>query len=260
LEAKLAFEAYSRKYNVKIYHYHADNGRFADNAFIQSVQKSGQSISYCAFNAHYQNGIAEKKIQDLQVQARKSILHAKSRWPEAINLHLWPYALRDANEVMITVPDLEDGTSKLERFSSSKVAPNLKDRHVLFAPTYVLHSRLAANQHYPKWETRSRLGINLGKSPNHARNVHLVLSLETGLVSPQFHVSVDDFFKTTRPSAGNPKSESNWQTLSGIHRFKHKQPNRPTSTTTAFNPTPRDANPTQPNPTAIEDTFDYSDD
>jgi hypothetical protein len=31
LEAKAAFEAYSKSLSVRIQHYHADNGRFADN-------------------------------------------------------------------------------------------------------------------------------------------------------------------------------------------------------------------------------------
>eukprot|EP00978_Attheya_sp_CCMP212_P037948 scaffold183254_cov63-Attheya_sp.AAC.2 len=239
LEAKLAFEAFSMKNGVKIQHYHADNGRFADNAFIQSVQKCSQTISYCGVNAHFQNGIAEKRIRDLQEQARKTLLHAKSRWPEAITLNLWPYALRDASEVMNIIPDNEDGSSKIERFTNVAVAPNLKYRHALFAPTFVLHSRLANNQHYPKWEPRSRLGINLGSSPNHARNVHLVLSLETGLVSPQFHVSVDDFFETTRPTTGNPKGESNWQFLSGIHKTKKFTAKSQPSPNTTFSPIDR---------------------
>jgi hypothetical protein len=48
------------------------------------------------------------------------------------------------------------------------------------------------------------------------RNVSLVLSLDTGLVSPQFHVQHDDFFETVRPKAGNPAILSHWQKLFGI--------------------------------------------
>ena len=39
LEAKRAFEAYSKEKGVRIEHYHADNGRFADNTFINSVKE-----------------------------------------------------------------------------------------------------------------------------------------------------------------------------------------------------------------------------
>ena len=47
---------------VKIIHYHADNGRFADNAFIHDHKNQGQSLSYCRVNANFQNGMAERCI------------------------------------------------------------------------------------------------------------------------------------------------------------------------------------------------------
>ncbi|MFN9979962.1 MAG: hypothetical protein ACK53Y_08625, partial [bacterium] len=54
--------------------------------------------------AHHQNGIAEKRIGDLQRRATTSLLHAQRRWPDAINTHLWPYAIRCANETRNTCP------------------------------------------------------------------------------------------------------------------------------------------------------------
>ena len=78
VEAKKAFKAYACKHGVIIQHYHADNGRFADNAFLRAIAEGGQMISYCGVNAHFQNGIAEKQIRDLQEQARKQLLHAKA--------------------------------------------------------------------------------------------------------------------------------------------------------------------------------------
>jgi hypothetical protein len=47
----------------------------------------------------------------------------------------------------------------------------------------------------------------------HARNISLVLSLDTGLVSPQFHVQHDAFFETVSPNAGNPEILSHWKKL-----------------------------------------------
>mmetsp|Transcript_27052 Transcript_27052/g.38342 ORF Transcript_27052/g.38342 Transcript_27052/m.38342 type:complete len:129 (-) Transcript_27052:332-718(-) len=47
VQAKYAFQAYSRSLGVHILHYHADNGRFADNAFIQHCQQQKQSLSCC---------------------------------------------------------------------------------------------------------------------------------------------------------------------------------------------------------------------
>ena len=76
VEAKIAFESYAREHGVNIQHYHADNGRFADKEFVSHVTRSGQSISYCGVNAHWQNGRAEKRIRDLQDRVRVQLLHA----------------------------------------------------------------------------------------------------------------------------------------------------------------------------------------
>jgi hypothetical protein len=81
VEAKEVFEAFARNMGVRIQHYHADNGRFADNDFMNTVKKQQQTISFCGVNAHFQNGIAEKRMRDLQEQARTMLLHAKSRCP-----------------------------------------------------------------------------------------------------------------------------------------------------------------------------------
>jgi hypothetical protein len=93
IEAKRAFERYAKTYDVKIKHYHADNGIFDSKAFVREVHNCGQGITYCAVNAHHQNGKAEKKIRDLQDAARTMLLHAKQRWPNAVTTHLWPYAI-----------------------------------------------------------------------------------------------------------------------------------------------------------------------
>lgn len=217
LEAKLQFEAFARKCGVTIKHYHCDNGRFADNVFKQSVDDQGQTISYCGVNAHFQNGIAEKRIRDLQEKARTMLVHAKTKWPHAITPNLWPYALREACHVMNEVPDDQSMSSKLERFTSVAVAPQLKHFHPLFCPVYALNNRLQSGGRIPKWNARARLGIHLGRSPRHARNVHLVLNTSTGLVSPQYHVEFDDYFETVRQDSSTSAHAGIWQRLSGLH-------------------------------------------
>jgi hypothetical protein len=59
-----------------------------------------------------------------------------------------------------------------------------------------------------KWKEQVRLGINLGFSPQHAKSVHLVLSLTTGCVSPQFHCTFDTTFETLKDYNA---PESLWQ-------------------------------------------------
>ena len=51
VEGKLAFEAFARSMGVKISVYHAENGSFADNLFLDSIAKSGQTITFYGVGA-----------------------------------------------------------------------------------------------------------------------------------------------------------------------------------------------------------------
>ena len=44
IKAKRAFEHFSSKHGVRICQYHADNGRFADNAFVKACTAAGASL------------------------------------------------------------------------------------------------------------------------------------------------------------------------------------------------------------------------
>jgi len=196
VNAKKAFENYATTYGVTILHYHADNGRFADNAFRQHLKDNNQTITFCGVNAHWQNGVAEKRIRDLTENARAILLFAQRRWPDAITPNLWPYALRMANMVHNHVPLRGRRESPLELFSSTTILPQLRHFHHFGCPTYVLQGPLQQGQKVRKWGNRARIGIYLGPSPQHAKSVALVLSLTTGNVSPQYHVQFDDLFNT----------------------------------------------------------------
>jgi hypothetical protein len=216
-------DTFSRNMGVRIQHYHADNGRSADNGFMNDVKQKQQTISFCGANAHFKNGITDKRIRDLQEQTRTMMLHAKSRWPKGVSIHLWQDALRSANQLRQVTPGKEDGTSPLERFSGAEVAENLKDCHTPLCPVYALNSSLASGKSIPKWDNMCRLGINLVPSPRHARNMSLVLNLKTGLSSPQFHVKHDEFFETVASRTGAPDTISNWQSLAGFWMIKGKK-------------------------------------
>ena len=84
VKAKHAFESAAEQRGVKILHYHADNGRFTDNAFIADCNAQRQSLSYCGVNAHFQNGITERHIRDLQEQTQTSMLYAMKKWKKMI--------------------------------------------------------------------------------------------------------------------------------------------------------------------------------
>jgi hypothetical protein len=149
MEAKRAFEHFAKQHSVRILHYHCDNGQFADNAFKNSCSAKGQQLTFCGVNAHFQNGIAEKAIRDLRESAQKQLLHARQRWPAAIHLALWPYALRSAVNLHNTLPVLEDGASRLERVSSIRIGSKMKHHHAFGCPVFALENDLAAGSPIP---------------------------------------------------------------------------------------------------------------
>jgi hypothetical protein len=225
LKAKLAFEDFARSHGVTIKHYHADNGRFVDNLFKNSCEEKGQTQSFCGVNAHWQNGIAERHIRSHQETARTMLLHAKHRWPSAVETYLWPYALRMACEVHCYTPRF-DGKIPMTLFSNVNVAPSKRHFHPFACPVYVLDNEMQQGKSYSKkkWTERSRVGLYLGPSPQHARSVHLVLNLETGFVSPQFHVSFDDHFETTRKGAADLLPRPKWKLQAHFEKEDEKTP------------------------------------
>eukprot|EP00590_Aulacoseira_subarctica_P001421 CAMPEP_0172414700 /NCGR_PEP_ID=MMETSP1064-20121228/1332_1 /TAXON_ID=202472 /ORGANISM="Aulacoseira subarctica , Strain CCAP 1002/5" /LENGTH=1323 /DNA_ID=CAMNT_0013151491 /DNA_START=262 /DNA_END=4233 /DNA_ORIENTATION=+ len=208
---KDAFEAYSATYGVTIQHYHCDNGRFADNLWRDSAARANQTLSYSGVGASFQNGVAEKRIGDLQGSATTMLLHAERCWPQAINTHLWPYAIRMASDVYNSTPRIDEDASPIENFAGFKMRPLLNRFHHFGCPVYVLHRNLQSGKKGRKWENRARVGIYVGHSIQHAKSVALVLSLDTGLVSPQFHCSYDDMFETVEPQQRHLLPHSKWQ-------------------------------------------------
>jgi hypothetical protein len=199
IKAKHAFETHLKSYGVIVQQYHADNGRFQDVAFKQDCIKNQQKLSFCGVNAHFQNGRAEKKIRDLQDNTRTSLLHAMRKWPDVITINLWPYAMRYAMDVNNCVPAKGKEQSPLELLSGIKTKIPLRQIHHFGCPTYILTNELQAGRKAgTKWKDRARLGVNLGFSPQHACSVHLILSLTTGCVSPQFHFTFDEHFSTVK--------------------------------------------------------------
>jgi hypothetical protein len=142
LKSKLAFEKFALSHGVHTKHYHADNGRFKDNLFTKSIENKGQTTSFCGVGAHHQNGIAEKRIGDLQRRATALLLHAQRRWPDAINTHLWTYAIRAANDSRNYTPTNESDASPMSRFCTTSSIPTIQNQHHFGCPTYVLKKEL----------------------------------------------------------------------------------------------------------------------
>ena len=217
LEAKKAFERHCRDHDIHVTHYHADNGRFADNAFINHAKQiKDQTLSYCGVGAHFQNGIAERSIWQIQDQAQTMLIYANHKWPQAISAHLWPYACRMAAHVHNIAPRDQDGKMPTSLFMKQTRPPKVRYHHTFGCPMYVLHWDLQGSKKINKWIERSRVGINLGPSPKHASTVSLVLNPTTGLISPQFHVKHDDFFETISDRSDRHNEDGTWRDLAQL--------------------------------------------
>ena len=130
-------------------------------------------------NAHHQNGIAECKIRTLQELTRTMLVHANKRWPKAITTNLWPYAMQMANDVLNETPHMQDVSKRRAQqiFSKTLVQTNLKHWKPFGCPVCVLDRNLQAGTAiFHKWKQRSKVGVYLGRSPQHARSCLLYTS------------------------------------------------------------------------------------
>eukprot|EP00957_Ditylum_brightwellii_P114573 8736312-Ditylum_brightwellii.AAC.1 len=89
-----------------------------------------------------------------------------------------------------------------------------EDFHIGGCPVYDLDSSLQTGTGIgpPKWDPRSRSGVYIGHFPHHAGNVALVLNLQTGHLSLQYHLDFDDEF-TTVLYIDSAETSPNWAIL-----------------------------------------------
>lgn len=224
MEAKQAFERKCLAHGIKVKHYHADNGIFRAREWQDDCKKQGQGLTFTGVDSHHENGRAEARIRRLQEMTRTILSHAKRKWPHEINVHLWPYAMRTANDSINATPNMADKQKRSpeQLFSGSEVATNPKHWVHFGCPVFVLDQALrGSTKIFNKWRDRASVRIYLGRSPQHSRSVALVLNPETGLVSPQFHVQFDPHFDTV-PQLYNKgaKHISKWQVKAGLTEVK----------------------------------------
>jgi len=96
------------KYIYKLF----NNGVYRANKWVAECKKAKQNLSFAGVNTHYTNGLSEKRIRDLQDQAKTMLIHANHRWPKCISTNLWPYARRMANDAMNNAPSLQNKARK----------------------------------------------------------------------------------------------------------------------------------------------------
>ena len=226
LESNKEFESYAASHNVQILNYHAYNGIFRANEWIKDcqIEPNPQGVSLSGVYAHHTNEISECRIRDIQYSGCNMLIHAAHQWKSYITTNLLPYAIRLGNQEYNNTPLLGNAQVKTPKqlFTSMEVQDNPKHWKPFGCPTFFFTPALRAPQPiHHKWKHRAELGIYLGPSPVHHRNVALVLNPATGLVSPQCHVIFYPEF-TTAPDL---KSKSRWHYIDGFIRG-YTKPNR----------------------------------
>jgi hypothetical protein len=131
------------------------------------------------------------------------------RWT---SLHLWPFAMQQASYLNNHLPG-KDGLAKTKVFCETQSPIKMKNLHTFGYPVwYVLVEPLQSGNSVPHFHHRTRIGIYVGHSPQHAGNVALILNPHTGCTSPQYHMVFDDNF-TMVNDIKNSLTPSTWQQL-----------------------------------------------
>jgi hypothetical protein len=174
---------------------------FTSKLWTDSLLSANQSQSLSDVGAHHQNGVAERAIQTMPLMARSMLLHMAIYWPDQFSEDLWPLALDYAALLHNHVPKRGQGLAPIEHFCGTRLnCSYLRRARVFGCPSFVLDPKLQDGKKLPKWKPRSRQGQFLGFSADHSTSVSLILNIQTGSISPQFHVVFDEKFTTVSSS------------------------------------------------------------
>ena len=82
LSSKQTFELFASSHGVQILNYHADNGVFHANNWIKACQSdpNPKGMKFSGVDAHHTNGLAERRIRDIQDNGRAMMIHATHKW------------------------------------------------------------------------------------------------------------------------------------------------------------------------------------
>ena len=222
IQKKHQFERHAKANGVRIKGYRADNHPFESAEFLADLELQNQSITYSGVGAHHQNGVAERALQTVISWALAMMMHQLVHWPAQFDAALWPFALEHAVHIWNNLPKERGGLTPNELFAGIKEPMNdaiLRSR-TWGCPVYVLDPKLQDGKKLPKWRPRSRLGMYLGVSPGHSTTVGRVLNIDTGYVSPQYHVVFDELYHTVYGGLSDvPFDADLWNTLLTLEGF-----------------------------------------
>ena len=214
INSKRRFEREMGLYGHIVQKYLGDNGVFRSREFQAELQKRQQTIEFCGVGAHHQNGVAERAIRTISDSARTMIIHAAIKWPEEVDISLWPMAVDYAVYLYNRMPGRLSDVAPIEQVSGQRLdLGELRMARVWGCPVYVLDPKRQDGKKLPRWVPRARKGQFVGRSRSHASTVGLIRNLKTGNISTQFHTVYDDYFTTVGATEENIALTNTWPHL-----------------------------------------------
>ena len=220
LQTKHAFERFAEQFNIKIRGYRADNHPFDAAEFKEDIDIQNQRLDFSGVGAHFQNGVAERALQTVTSWALAMMMHQMLHWPDEFDAALWPYALDTAVVLWNHIPREDSRLSPLELFCGIKSPSHevLLNARVWGSVCFTLDPKLQDGHRLPKWTKKSRQGMYLGPSQDHSSTVGRILNLNTGHISPQYHVVYDELFSTVHGHLDDDVfDETMWNELIRLH-------------------------------------------
>jgi hypothetical protein len=212
IRGKQKFEKMCMDNGVVVQDYLTDSGTFKAHKFVSHMHETQQTMHFCGTNSHHQNGVAERAIQTISNMARAMILHESMHWKDIIDASLLPVAVNHAIHIYNNNPS--KGVTPEYIFTGSNVPRHrLLDLHVWGCPVCVLYPQMQQGRKLPRWQPRSRRGVNLGLSLQDFSEVPLVLNLQTGSIETQYHVVFYDQFTTVSSTERDIDPPSHWEAL-----------------------------------------------
>ena len=146
IKDKKFFKKYFQDFGYPVFYYYADNDIFVAKKWRDHCKQKKQLFSFAGIGIHYQNGVTERKIRDLQNVARAIFFHVQKEWPGTIDKSLWPYALRIANDVtnylLQLITSIDNFTFPLQKLFLFIVNINLIYWYPFGTPIYSLQAYL----------------------------------------------------------------------------------------------------------------------
>jgi hypothetical protein len=124
------------------------------------------------------------------------LLHASTHWKNGIDASLWPMAVKYATHQYNHLPNAQ-GLCPADHFTGSTIPRHRLSQYPRVGMSGIRsRSSITSWKKLPRWQPRSRRGVFVGFSTLHSSEVPLVWNLQTGSITPQYHVVFDDYFST----------------------------------------------------------------